>query len=438
MRRVLTGIFRRVLHVFFRRIETEGAEKVPRAGPVLFVGNHPNALVDPLLLLCFAPRPVAFLAKAPLFRMFLVGSFVRAFESIPVYRRQDSADDVVRNRETFDAAARLLARGGAIGLFPEGVSHDEPKLMPLKTGAARIALEAAARGTAPAIVPFGIYYTRKGAFRSSALVLFGDALAVASVPADAAGEPPRESVLALTDRVAESLSALTLQGETREALDVIRKAERILSADAIPLAEELDRRRRFVEGARVLALRDPARLAALESKVARFEAERRAAGLSLTDLAPKSLGAGALLRLAGRNLGALLLLPIAVLGAIVHFPAYRLTGFLARRFAGEPDLRATGKVVASILLYPATWALAAIAAFRVGGVGASVAALVILPVSAWAALAFAEALDAVLGRARSLGWLVFRGSALRRLMARRSAIRRSILEVEKEVSRPAP
>ena len=63
------------------------APTVDRA--VVFAVNHPNALIDPLFLLSFAPRPVSFLAKAPLFRMPLVGRVARAFDSIPVYRRQD-------------------------------------------------------------------------------------------------------------------------------------------------------------------------------------------------------------------------------------------------------------------------------------------------------------------------------------------------------------
>lgn len=114
----LRAFFRLVLRLFFRRIEIEGSERVPRQGPVIFVVNHPNALVDPLFLLCFAPRPVSFLAKAPLFRMPVIGAVVRAFGSIPVYRRQDSLSDVAKNRETFEKASALLSREEAWPSFP--------------------------------------------------------------------------------------------------------------------------------------------------------------------------------------------------------------------------------------------------------------------------------------------------------------------------------
>src|SRR5262249_41615273 len=133
---------------------------------IIFVLNHPNALVDPAFLLCLAPRKVSFLAKAPLFRIPVVGYLVRALDSLPVYRQQDEGQDVKRNVETFAVARKILTSGGAIGICPEGVSHDEPRLRPLKSGAARIALGAVSSGEPIdlQIVPAGLYYTEKTRF----------------------------------------------------------------------------------------------------------------------------------------------------------------------------------------------------------------------------------------------------------------------------------
>src|SRR5437667_5549695 len=159
MRTLVRAVFGLVLRVFFRRIEVSGSAHVPARGPVMFVLNHPNGLVDPAFLLCLAPRRVSLLAKAPLFRMPVIGFFCRAFDAIPVHRRQDAGSEPSQNRETFDTARAVLARGGAIAIFPEGASHSDPKLRPLKTGAARIALGAAAAlaGSSPIrIVPAGL------------------------------------------------------------------------------------------------------------------------------------------------------------------------------------------------------------------------------------------------------------------------------------------
>src|SRR5436189_3382037 len=112
IRRLIVAVVRLALRIYFQRIEVSGLEHVPRDSPVIFVLNHPNALVDPVFLLCLAPREVSFLAKAPLFRMPVIGYLVKALDSLPVYRHQDAGEDVSKNQETFIAARKLLARGG--------------------------------------------------------------------------------------------------------------------------------------------------------------------------------------------------------------------------------------------------------------------------------------------------------------------------------------
>src|ERR1041384_3069779 len=142
MRALLLPLLRVMLRIFFRRIEVSGTDNVPRVGPVIFVLNHPNGLIDPTFLLCLAPRRVSFLAKAPLFHMPIIGAIARAFEAIPVHRRQDAGADLAKNAETFDAARAVLVRGGTIAVFPEGASHSDPKLRPLKPGTPRSPLAA--------------------------------------------------------------------------------------------------------------------------------------------------------------------------------------------------------------------------------------------------------------------------------------------------------
>src|SRR5437016_11740146 len=115
MRRAVTALLRVLIRVFFKRIDIVDMERVPAGVPVIFAVNHPNGLIDPLFLLCFAPRPVSFLAKAPLFRMPVIGWLARALDAIPVYRKQDDVS-TSQNRDTFARARTLLQRGGAIAI----------------------------------------------------------------------------------------------------------------------------------------------------------------------------------------------------------------------------------------------------------------------------------------------------------------------------------
>ena len=100
----------------YYRMSTAGP-RVPRRGPVLLVANHPNALLDPVLVAAAARRPVRFLAKAPLFAIPVVGAVVRAAGSIPVYRQQDDKSLTGRNADSLRAAQEELAAG--IYLEPE-------------------------------------------------------------------------------------------------------------------------------------------------------------------------------------------------------------------------------------------------------------------------------------------------------------------------------
>lgn len=425
MRSFLTKFLRAFLRVFYRRIDVVGANNIPPHDGVIYAVNHPNGLVDPLFVLCFAPRPVSFLAKAPLFGYPLIGWFARGLESIPVYRKEDKTPG--SNEETFARARALLARGGSIAIFPEGTTHSDPRLRELKTGAARMALGASLRSVV--IIPTGIEYTAKQTFRSDAVVVFGEPIEV-KPEGQSAGEPSRAAVEELTNEIQDGLAAVTLQADSRAALDLIDRAERIFSAGALTRpAAELNIRKRFVDGYHFLGTHDPARVAEVAARIARFESELAAAGLDPESLArSRAIGSGKSLAVV------LLLFPIAVTGAILHYPTYRLIGALATRFArGENEMMATMKFVGALLLYPITWIVMAAAVEHWLGIEAGIAALLILPLLGYVALRVFETLDDVVGRARSLTSRVFRRSAYGRLVAERERIRDEIMKVAQEM-----
>ena len=83
-------------------------------GPVLITANHPNALIDPLIVFQTAGRPSRPLAKAPLFDQLIVGTTLRALGGLPVYRKQDDPKLMHLNDRTFDAAIGALHAGSAV------------------------------------------------------------------------------------------------------------------------------------------------------------------------------------------------------------------------------------------------------------------------------------------------------------------------------------
>jgi 1-acyl-sn-glycerol-3-phosphate acyltransferase len=430
------------MRVYFRRVEVLGVENVPRKSPVIFVLNHPNALVDPAFLLSLAPRRVSFLAKSPLFRMPVLGYLVRAMDSLPVYRRQDEGEDVSKNREMFIAARKLLARGGTIGICPEGVSHDEPRLRPIKTGAARIALAAVSTGEVMdlKIVPAGLYYTSKTKFRSAVLLYFGKPIEVEPIALETDGNPPRAAVRELSNRIECALREVILDAEHEEALQTITQAERIFSSEADEgesesLAGELQLQQRFVKAYTVLRERAPERLRKLEVRMTRFEEELNQAGVDPDDLSPPTSTLDVFTHLITRVTLFLLLIVPAVLGALLHYPAYRLGGYLATRFSkDDDDVVSTVKILSAMLLFPLTWVAVGVVAYKFESWKIALIATVGIPLAGYLAIRFFEEFDKFLGGLRALAFFLVRRRFFVRLLAERKAIRSEILALGEETA----
>ena len=443
MRRLIVGLCRLLVRVFFRRIEIAGVENLPRSGPVMFVLNHPNGLVDPLFILAFAGRPVSFLAKEPLFRWPVIGAALRALDALPVYRAKDHGDaqDLrAQNARTFDSARAILARGGSLAIFPEGTSHSDPQLRPLKTGAARIALGAAASDptgtTTPLplrIVPAGLVYSDKKTFRSDALVCIGVPFAVPHVSLDEHHEPPHEPVRELTTAIGVALGAVTLQSDRVETLRAIDAARRVFSAEETAeegaLARALDLSQRIGKAEAALRSADPALVREITGRVLAHQAALDALGVSRDRLRRPRLDPGFV---GVRLLTSVAWLPVALpalLGIVLNYLPYRFTDLVARRAVrSEEDVVATAKLLSAALAFPLTWIALAISGYFARGPVLAASLLVGAPALGYLALVVRERLAGAAASLRAMwAWSSRRAAfvelleeqrALRELMAR--------------------
>ncbi|KAK7195260.1 glycerol-3-phosphate acyl transferase [Novymonas esmeraldas] len=75
--------------VYFREVTVVGRENIPRAGAVVFYGNHQNQFIDALMMNSHCGRPVRFLMAEKSFRQPVISTFGRMFNSVPVVRPQD-------------------------------------------------------------------------------------------------------------------------------------------------------------------------------------------------------------------------------------------------------------------------------------------------------------------------------------------------------------
>lgn len=448
-RRLVQAIISIALRLFFRRIEASGAENVPETGGLIFVLNHPNGLIDPGMVFVALPRPVSFLAKSTLFDLPVIGSLMRTIEALPLYRRVDEAEDpaisAALNQRTFAACHQLLRNGGAIAIFPEGISHNETKLLPIKTGAARIALGAASvvkdDDINLKIVPVGLYYTSKTNFRSEALLRFGEPFAIEAVEMDETGQPPRDAVHELSAKIAEALRAVTLNVEDGEQLEVVERAEQLFSSVyqtvnfRTSLADELESRRRFASQLESYRKTEPERAEQLAAKIEEHEKTLDKIGIQSEHL---SVSAHPLRDVIWRfwlRVAAIVVLsPIIFIGAVLHLPAYLLSLLLARLFRrhGPDESGGTIKILAAIFLMPLTWIIVSVLFFIYWNWQAALVAFPLVIVCGYIALRSLEELIALRGWYNAARMLAGNPYSFVRLLRERRELHREISNLAKE------
>lgn len=436
--RVIRAFVRAVLAIFYRRVDVAGLEHVPAQGPLIVAANHQNGLIDPMLLLAALPRPLRPLAKSGLFRHPIIAPFLGLARALPVHRRQDRGTDMSGNALTFRAVSEALGGGEAILIFPEGVSQPEPTLMTLRTGAARLLLEAEANGASPvALLPVGLVLDEPGRFRAGqALVLIGAPVMTEDCVA-LHRRDPIAAVQTLTGRLAAALRRQIVDAEDRETLRLLRLMERVWYEEsgsrATPRsAAWLQRASRAYRWLRRAA---PAEVAHFRREVEAYDRE-----LDRLRVTPETLGRtyapSIVLRYAARELVPVLLgLPLALLGMLLHGLPYQLVRLGVRLAQPEPDVEATYKVAGGVMIFPLVWALEAWLVAHVVGAWVSVLLLIALIPAGFFALAWQARIQDVAREATSLLYFLRRRGLHGQLLARRRALAE---ELERLAARVPP
>ena len=199
------------LHWFYGEIRITGKERIPRDAPLLIAVNHPNALVDSLLIGWLMPRHVVMTAKATLLENPFIAVLFRVLGVVPLRRAHDevrkengTALSPARNTGAFHEILHALSHNGAVLFFPEGISHGNSELAPLKSGLARVALQA--RDTAHIefvqIIPIGLQFENKATPGSAVFVQVGN-------PIDVDTWPEASDHTALTAELTRRLRSVT-------------------------------------------------------------------------------------------------------------------------------------------------------------------------------------------------------------------------------------
>ncbi|HNE88521.1 MAG: 1-acyl-sn-glycerol-3-phosphate acyltransferase [Candidatus Nanopelagicales bacterium] len=387
MNRIIDALVDIATDASFRSVEVRRAEPEPR-GPVLVVANHGGGLGDILTVIAGSRRFPRFLARDIIWKFPIARQVMNAVRAIPVSRRQDHGAEA-DNTSMFDAAYTGLQEGDLLAIYPEGESVPEPRLAPLRTGAARILLGAWERGVDTAILPMGLHYFDISVLRGRCLVQVGPPVLMSSlVPGLPSDEPLSENnhdaVHALTEVIADRLGDVVAEYadwdqrrrfETAAAVYLIGRPD----TTAVSYSE-------LATTAELISRADPDLQRAVTTRVRAYSAQVELLGLPDTEVPDLALTG---IQMAGRAARVLAMTPLAVYGALVN--GIPMAGLRLISLTGvAPATAASLKPAFALIAFPAAWAALGWWGYRRAGIRGAVAVAATGPAGLAATIKVAE------------------------------------------------
>ena len=231
------------IKLFFNQISIQNKQIVPNTSPIIFVANHPNFFMDPLIIGSYCPRQLYFFAKSTLFNSPLKKRILTRLNLVPVYRKIDDKENMGGNVNSFNKGYKILENNGAFLIFPEGISVGKRVLGKIKTGAARIGLEAELKNDFAlniVIIPIGLSYSDQVRFRSNIMIRFGSPIELSKFEKEYKTNEV-ETVKKVTLIIEKSLNNLTNYYQTDQIEDIVQGLELIYKMELMTeLGMEVD------------------------------------------------------------------------------------------------------------------------------------------------------------------------------------------------------
>jgi 1-acyl-sn-glycerol-3-phosphate acyltransferase len=220
------------IRFYYKEVRVKNKVNLKTEGPLIIIANHPNTLMDAMMLGHVCQQPIHYMAKATLFDSKFKMWLLRSLNMIPINRIGEGRIKGVSNQDSFLACYEMLEKGKTLVVFPEGTSFQERHLRQLKSGTARIALETERRNNNTlglTVLPIGLNYSQAEKFRSSVLVHVGQAISVKDFAKDFK-ENSSNGAKKLTEQFRIRLEQVLVNSESKDEEELVDRIARIIES----------------------------------------------------------------------------------------------------------------------------------------------------------------------------------------------------------------
>ena len=390
-------IIRLGLRIFFQEIQVRNKEQIPEDDPFIITSNHPNDKLDAMVIARSSPRKINFLAAGFLFKNKFLGWLMKSTGTIPVYRKHENSDADERNVQSFEACYEVFEKKGAIGVFPEGLTHLDRQVKKMKTGTARIAFEAEVRNNwqlGLKIVPVGLNYYHPTRIRGKIFVNFGKPFLLAEFRKEYESNP-ETAVHNLTDLIHEKIQEHIIHVDSENVQQLLSDLEHIYKAHiSSRLSKEMEVNeflisKKLAEAVQYYSQHQPEKIVEVWGQIENYKRKLKDMGVGDTMIREyRHRG------VVWRGIGALLLsifgMPVVLYGWINSLPAIILTTILSHRKANRLTKIALTKLTTGLLIFPVIYILQIIIFRNLFEAGYTVPYAISLPLTGFFTLFFRD------------------------------------------------
>ena len=321
------------LRLYFRKVKV--VNKPARFSSTIYVSNHPASFMDPVLLAPFNRAVVFFMTRSDVFTAFTKPFFWMA-HMIPIYRQRDGVNTKEKNQAVFKKSSEILLGKRSLVIFGEGVTDDVfiRRLKPLKKGAVRIgftALESCNWERDIYLATIACNYSNPAQFRSDVVIRNSKKILLNEFRTEYESNP-NKIIQELTVRLEGMLKNDLIHVNDEESAEfteqmmlIQRKGMPMFEENTVPLLDRWNYAKDLVEDFN----KNPGKYAALRAPVkGYFE------GLKVRNIDDQKLYDATYNKISfGAILGQIILLPIALFGAIhCGLFYFAIKGFVETKF----------------------------------------------------------------------------------------------------------